>query len=164
MLRRGGKVSVSFGDIKIVSQINTDQTWDLEPLIRIKKKSRETGAPVKIDTKGKVIPGTPGSVKTQDSKAPIRVPSAESPKLIKKVKPKYLEIAKMARIQGKVILDVAVDIDGKVIPGSIKVLRGQPMLRQAAVDAFKQWVYEPYIQEGVPKSVRFTLVVDFNLK
>jgi protein TonB len=110
------------------------------------------------------IIGTPGSGKKQSSKVPIRVTGAESPKLIKKVKPKYPEIAKMARIQGKVILDVAVDIDGRVIPGSIKVLRGQPMLRQAAVDAVKQWVYEPYIQEGVPKSVRFTLAVDFNLK
>ena len=164
LLRRGGKIVVTFGDIKIMSEIKVDQTWDLKTLARINKKARETGAPVKIDTKGKVMPGTPGSEKTQDSKAPIRVASAEKPRLIKKVKPKYPEIAMKARIQGKVILDVAVDIYGKVIPGSIKVLRGQSLLRQAAVDAVKQWVYEPYIQEGVPKSVRFTLVVNFNLK
>jgi TonB family protein len=168
LLRRGGKIVVTFGDIKIMSEIKVDQTWELKTLARIVKKPPAAGgdsskSPVKIGADGGVITGTPGSGKTRDSKAPIRVPSAEKPKLIKKVKPRYPKIAKMAKIQGKVILDVAVDIYGKVIPGSIKVLRGQSMLRQAAVDAVKQWVYEPYIQEGVPKSVRFSVVVDFNL-
>jgi protein TonB len=169
LLRRGGRIAVNFGDIKIVSQINADQTWELKTFARIKKKAHETGddspeAPVKIDGKGKVIPGTPGSGKSPGSKTPIRVASGEKPRLLKRVKPKYPEIAKKARIQGKVILDASVDIYGRVIPGSIKVLRGHPLLRQAAVDAVKQWVYEPYIQEGVPKPVRFTLVVDFNLR
>jgi TonB family protein len=175
LLHRGGKIVVTFGDIKIMSEIKVDQTWELKTLARIVKMKKPPAAvsdtpksPVKIDTDGKVlggdITGTPGSGKTRDSKAPIRIASGETPRLIKKVKPKYPEIAKMARIQGKVILDVAVDIYGRVIPGSIKVLSGQPMLRQAAVDAVKQWIYEPYIKEGVPKSVRFTLVVDFNLK
>jgi TonB family protein len=173
LLRRGGKIAVTFGDIKIVSEIKVDQTWELETLARIEKKPPAAGddspkSPVKIDADGEVlggvIDGTPGSGKTQDARTPIRIASGEIPGLIKKVKPIYPELAKMARIQGKVILDVSVDIYGKVIPGSIKVLHGQPMLRQTAVDAVKQWVYEPYIQEGVPKSVRFTVVVDFNLK
>jgi TonB family protein len=169
LLRRGGKIAVNFGDIKIVGQIKADQTWELKTLLRIKKKTRETGddspkSPVKIGVEGGVIPGTPGSGKSPDSKTPIRVASGEKPRLIKRVKPRYPEIAKRARIQGKVILDASMDIYGRVIPGSIKVLSGHPLLRQAAVDAVKQWVYEPYIQEGVPKPVRFTLVVDFNIR
>jgi|GEM_PF-1691499 len=172
LLRRGGKIAVSFGDIKIVSEIKVDQTWEIKTLARIEKKSPAAGddpkkSPVKIGVDGRVeggVIGTPGSGKTPGSTTPIRIASGETPRLIKKVKPKYPEIAKKARIQGRVILDVAVDIYGKVIPGSIKVLSGQPLLRQAAVDAVKQWVYEPYIKEGVPKSVRFSLVVNFNLK
>ena len=169
LLRRGGKIAVTFGDIKIVGQINTDQTWELKTFAQIKKKSHETGddsleSPVKVDVKGKVIPGTPGSGKSLDSKTPIRVASGKKPRLIKRVKPRYPEIAKKARIQGKVILDASVDIYGRVIPGSIKVLSGHPLLRQAAVDAAKQWVYDAYIQEGARKPVRFNLVVDFNLK
>jgi len=164
LLRRGGKIVVTFGDIKIMSEIKIDQTWELKTLGRINKKARETGAPVEIDTMGKVITGTPGSGKTPGSTTPIRIASGETPRLIKKVKPKYPKIAMIARIQGNVILDVAVDIYGRVIPGSIKVLSGQPLLRQAAVDAVKQWVYEPYILNGVPKAVRFTLTVNFKLK
>jgi TonB family protein len=174
LLRRGGKIVVTFGDIKIMSEINVDQTWELKTLARIVKMKKPPAAGddsskplVKDIDDGGVVGGVFGpspSGKPQDSRTPIRIASGKTPRLIKKVEPKYPELAKMARIQGKVILDVAVDIYGKVIPGSIKVLHGQPMLRQAAVDAVKQWVYEPYIQEGVPKSVRFTLVVDFNLK
>ena len=122
LLRRGGKIVVTFGDIKIMSEIKIDQTWELKTLGRINKKARETGAPVEIDTMGKVITGTPGSGKTPGSTTPIRIASGETPRLIKKVKPKYPKIAMMARIQGNVILDVAVDIYGRVIPGSIKVL------------------------------------------
>ena len=117
----------------------------------------------KIDVEVKVIPGTADSGKTPDSQTPIRIASIEKPRLVKKVKPKYPGFAKKARIQGKVNLDIAVDIYGRVIPGSIQVLNGHPLLRQAAVDAVKQWIYEPYIKKGVPKSVRFTLVVDFSL-
>jgi TonB family protein len=174
LLRRGGKIVVTFGDIKIMSEIKVDQTWELKTLARIVKMKKPQAAGddsskplVKDIDDGGVVGGVFGpspSGKPQDSRTPIRIASGKTPRLIKKVEPKYPELAKMARIQGKVILDVAVDIYGKVIPGSIKVLHGQPMLRQAAVDAVKQWVYEPYIQEGVPKSVRFTLVVDFNLK
>ena len=47
LLRRGGKIAVTFGDIKIVSEIKVDQTWELKTLARINKKAREAGAPVK---------------------------------------------------------------------------------------------------------------------
>ena len=182
LLRRGGKIVVTFGDIKIMSEIKVDQAWELKTLariIRVKKPPAagdDSSKPLVKDideggVEGGVVRGVLGlppsgspSGKPQDSRTPIRIASGKTPRLIKKVEPKYPELAKVARIQGKVILDIAVDIHGKVIPGSIKVLRGQPLLNQAGVDAVKQWVYEPYIQEGVPKSARFTVVVDFNLK
>jgi TonB family protein len=182
LLRRGGKIVVTFGDIKIMSEIKVDQAWELKTLariIRVKKPPAagdDSSKPLVKDideggVEGGVVGGVLGlppsgspSGKPQDSRTPIRIASGKTPRLIKKVEPKYPELAKVARIQGKVILDIAVDIHGKVIPGSIKVLRGQPLLNQAGVDAVKQWVYEPYIQEGVPKSARFTVVVDFNLK
>jgi len=43
-------------------------------------------------------------------------------------------------------------------------LRSVPLLDQAAIDAVKQWVYEPLIIDGQPKGVIFTVTIDFKLR
>jgi len=88
--------------------------------------------------------------------------SAPPPKLIKKTDPVYPEAARKARIEGIVILEVQTDQDGRV--QKTKVLRSIPELDQAAVDAVKQWVYEPVIINGKPKPSVFTVTVRFALK
>ncbi|MBN2207069.1 MAG: TonB family protein, partial [Candidatus Aminicenantes bacterium] len=45
-----------------------------------------------------------------------------------------------------------------------KVLRSIPLLDQAAIDAVKQWVYEPMVINGKPRGVIFTVTVRFQLK
>jgi protein TonB len=47
---------------------------------------------------------------------------------------------------------------------SVKVLRGIPMLDQAAVDAVRQWTYTPTLVGGVPVSVLMTVTVNFVLR
>jgi TonB family protein len=44
------------------------------------------------------------------------------------------------------------------------VLRSIPLLDQAAVDAVRQWVYEPLIIKGKPVEAVFTVTVRFDLK
>jgi TonB family protein len=66
-----------------------------------------------------------------------------------------------AHIQGNVVINATTDIYGRVIQA--QVINGHPLLRQAALTAIRQWVYEPYILNGVPRPVRFTVVVKFNL-
>jgi protein TonB len=43
-------------------------------------------------------------------------------------------------------------------------MRSIPLLDQSAIDAVKQWVYEPMIINGKPRGVIFTLTVRFQLK
>ena len=45
-----------------------------------------------------------------------------------------------------------------------KVLKSVPELDQAAMDAVRQWVYEPMMVEGKPRGVVFTVTVRFTLK
>jgi protein TonB len=45
----------------------------------------------------------------------------------------------------------------------IEVLRGVPLLEEAAVDAVKQWVYMPTLMDGVPVPVLLTVTVRFGL-
>ena len=83
------------------------------------------------------------------------------PKLIKIVEPDYPEEAEKARIEGVVILEATTDIYGKVI--DTKILRSVPELDQAAIDAVRQWVYEPMIIDGEPQGVTFTITCTFTL-
>jgi protein TonB len=46
----------------------------------------------------------------------------------------------------------------------IKVLQSIPELDQAAIDALRQWKYEPVIIDGKPKAVVFTVTISFKLK
>ena len=85
----------------------------------------------------------------------------KEPKKLKDQKPIYPDIAKQARVQGIVILECTISPQGKVT--DVKVLRGIPLLDQAAIDAVKQWVYTPTLLNGVPVPVIMTVTVNFRL-
>jgi protein TonB len=85
----------------------------------------------------------------------------KEPKKLKNVSPVYPDIAKQARVQGVVILECTISPQGKVT--DVKVLRGIPLLDQAAIDAVKQWVYTPTLLNGVPVPVIMTVTVNFKL-
>lgn len=79
--------------------------------------------------------------------------------LIKARKPVTPPAADMARIQGNVILVVTIDERGK--PSEVQLLRGHPMLVDAAVDAVKQWQYRPFEVNGSPAPVIANVMVTF---
>jgi TonB family protein len=102
---------------------------------------------------GGVVGGVVGGASGGDKVVP--------PKLIKEVEPIYPAEAKKAGIEGVVILEATTDLYGRI--AGVKVLRSVPALDQAAMDAVKQWVYEPMIIDGKPRPVVFTVTVGFNL-
>jgi protein TonB len=65
-------------------------------------------------------------------------------------------------VQGVVIIEATIGADGKV--KEAKVLRGQPLLDQAALDAVKQWVFSPTLLNNVPVPVIMTVTVNFTLQ
>lgn len=85
----------------------------------------------------------------------------KSPRLIHKAEPEYPEAAVKAKIEGKVVIEATTNTEGEVVEA--KVLQGHPLLRQAAVEAIKQWKYEPYIVGGEKQSMQFTVIVSFRL-
>jgi len=94
-----------------------------------------------------------------------RAPSGDAkvlpPRIVKQVDPAYPELARKARVEGTVILEATTDLYGRV--AGVKVLRGVPLLDQAAIDALKQWVYEPMVVDGKPQPVTFVVTMRFNL-
>jgi len=93
---------------------------------------------------------------------PVRTGGAlEAPALIKRVAPVYPDVAVNARIEGVVILEATVGRDGRV--EDVRVLRGVPFLDQAAVDAVRQWQYEPLLLNGKPERFILTVTLNFSL-
>jgi protein TonB len=94
--------------------------------------------------------------------APLRIGGdIKEPKKLRDVKPAYPEIAQAAGVQGIVILETVIDVDGTV--RDAKVLRSVPLLDQAALDAVRQWVFTPTVFNGVPVPVIMTVTVNFSL-
>ena len=84
------------------------------------------------------------------------------PKKVIDVRPIYPAAAREARIQGVVVMDIAVDPAGRV--SAAKILRSVPELDQAAVDAVKQWEFTPTLKNGTPVGVVMTVTVNFTLQ
>ncbi len=77
--------------------------------------------------------------------------------------PHYTEEARMARIQGIVILQTIVDEQGDV--RQIKVLKDLPLgLTESAVETVAAWKFEPAKRDGVPVPVFFHLQIRFSLQ
>jgi len=111
---------------------------------------------------GGVVGGVLGGV-VGEVEQPVRaIGEVKAPRCIKRVEPIYPEIARQARVEGIVILEATTDIYGRV--QSVKVLRSVPLLDQAAIDAVRQWLYEPLVINGKPRGVIFTVTVTFQLK
>jgi protein TonB len=83
-------------------------------------------------------------------------------KLITRVSPVYPALAVRARVSGVVILQVNVDEEGNVY--EITVLKGHPLLEEAAISAVRQWKYSPTLLNGEPVPVIATVTVIFNLR
>jgi protein TonB len=82
-----------------------------------------------------------------------------------KLKPDYPELARVARIEGRVILQAIVLKNGSV--GETEVLscnRPGMGFEESAVDAVAQWRYKPAMQRGKAVDVYFTVRVDFELQ
>jgi TonB family protein len=82
-------------------------------------------------------------------------------KIIKKVQPEYPPLARSTRIQGAVQLHAIIGKDGAV--KQLQVISGHPLLVQAALDAVKQWTYQPTIIMGQPVELDTEIDVFFEL-
>jgi TonB family protein len=86
-----------------------------------------------------------------------------TPTLRHKVEPGYTDEARDAKIQGTVVLAIEVDAEGNV--ASARVIRGlEPGLDQKAVEALRQWKFDPATRKGKPVRVQAKVEVNFKLK
>ncbi len=81
--------------------------------------------------------------------------------LIYKMIPTYPAVPQAIRASGTVVLQATISRTGTI--ENLHVVSGPVMLRQAALDAVKQWRYRPYLPNGQPVEVETTVNVEFKL-
>jgi periplasmic protein TonB len=110
--------------------------------------------------------------KPRQSPSPAAVPLKSPPlltvggdvlaaKLITKVLLTYPPLARQIRVSGTVRLIGVVGKDGTL--QQLRVVSGHPLLIQAALEAVRQWVYQPTILDGRPVEVTAPIDVIFTL-
>ncbi len=152
----------SITPLLIKPAIDAVRQWVYEPLI---VDGKPVPAVFTVTVRFK-LNGEEDKIEDMDelTKAAVRAKDQiKPPKLIKKVDPVYPEEARAEGIQGVVILEIMTDGEGKVV--RVKILKSESsLLNHAAIDAVKQWRYEPLILKGKPTPVIFTITVAFRLK
>jgi protein TonB len=112
---------------------------------------------------GGVVGGIPKDEPPPKPAGPVRVGgNIRAPAKINSAAPVYPPMAKQARVEGTVILEATINPQGRV--ADVKVLRGIPLLDNAAVNAVREWTYSPTLLNGVPVAVVMTVTVNFHLQ
>lgn len=126
------------------------------------------GGGVGFGVGGGVTGGIGGGIAKSTDAAPasnpqrIRIGSdIQANKLVVQNPPAYPALAKQARIQGTVELSAVIGKDGHVV--NLSVNKGHPLLVQSALEAVKDWVYQPTLLNGQPVEVATTIDVNFTL-
>ena len=88
---------------------------------------------------------------------------ATPPTVLSRVEPQYTQEARLARLNGTVVLQTVVKNDGTV--DVIRVVRGLPLgLTDSAVEALKQWKFRPGKKDGQDVDVALNIEINFNLQ
>lgn len=145
-------------------------------------------APLPPETEGGVVGGVPGGVPggtlggvlggilsgsaspaasvvppPPAAKRVIRVGGkVEPPRQVNTVALVYPAIAKVAKVQGTVVVDAIIDEQGDVIQA--RVVSGPGLLVGAALQAVEKWKFEPTRLNGQPVSVEMEVKVHFTLQ
>lgn len=85
------------------------------------------------------------------------------PKPIKIERPPYPRIAKEQGWQGTVKLTLTIEADGKVSSANIHTSSGVPILDSIALEATREWLFEPQKDGEFPVAAKVNVPVKFNL-
>ena len=87
--------------------------------------------------------------------------NVQAARLVNKVTPLYPPLARQTRISGTVRLHAIIGKNGGV--EQLQVVSGHPLLVQSALDAVRQWRYQPTLLNGDPVEVDTEIDVVFSL-
>lgn len=96
----------------------------------------------------------------QKGSTPVAERVVSGGKLIVKVAPVYPVVAEETRMEGVVLLNALIGVDGHI--QHLEVRSGPVVFHTAALDAVKRWVYEPFLLNGEASPVATTISIRFS--
>jgi protein TonB len=105
---------------------------------------------------------TSGSEKQPAAPAAPVGGEVKSARIISSVPPAYPALARTQHVAGDVRIDALIDATGRVT--TMKVVAGPTLLQQAAMDALRQWKYQPATLDGKAVPMHLTVTIQFRLK
>jgi TonB family protein len=102
--------------------------------------------------------GPPGAAPAPDS-LPARPDSLPAPAVLAGCQPVRPEIARQSGVFGRVLVEATVDSSGRVVEA--RVIRGVPMLDDAALECARQYRFAPCAWRGRTHPFRVTLPIRF---
>ncbi|MBM3312457.1 MAG: TonB family protein, partial [Candidatus Aminicenantes bacterium] len=106
----------------------------------------------------------PPPTKTEPVKPPappVRKGETRPAQVVRRVEPEYPDLARQARVEGDVTVQVTVGPSGRIERAF--VVKGEGLLDEAALKAVRQWTFEPALQDGTPVASTMTFVFPFRL-
>ncbi len=102
----------------------------------------------------------PSAANSQRALAP-GASQVTQPRLISSPQPAYPAIAAQMRTQGDVVIKARIDANGRV--AAMQVISGPEILQQAALNALRQWKYQPSKLDGQPVPAEIQVIIRFRL-
>jgi protein TonB len=87
--------------------------------------------------------------------------NVQAAKMVRQTPPVYPAIAKTAHVSGTILLHAVIAKDGTV--QQLEYVSGPPLLMKAAMDAVRDWKYQPTTLNGEPVEVDTQISVVFQL-
>jgi TonB family protein len=83
-------------------------------------------------------------------------------RLLSSISPVYPTLAKSQHVEGDVRVDALIGPDGHV--STMKIVSGPTLLHQAAMEALRQWKYQPATLDGKTVPMHLTVTIQFRLQ
>ncbi len=139
-----------------------DAEVSAEQTIASQTEMSQTVAPIAEGSEGGAVE-VQQDIQIEDDTPPADfVPVEKQPAVVKRVEPKYPELAMRAGLEGKVTVKIWVDKEGK--PKQVLVLKSDAeIFNEPAIEAAKQWLFTPAYMNNGPVSVWVSVPFKFKL-
>jgi TonB family protein len=148
--------------LPLMPQLQASQTTPLQPSMRVLYENVPQSlrlAPQVISIRDSGLKPSPSLLSIME---PVKVDEEIADKLVlRKVSPVYPDQALRSGMQGTVVLQALISKEGLV--EDLKLMGGSLILGEAAVQAVRQWHYQPYFVNGRPVQTQTQVTVEFKL-
>lgn len=112
----------------------------------------DSGAPEGMEggVEGGMVGGIPGGVLggvVGGSGQGVVLDYDRAPRLLRQTRPRYPQEAFVKKVEGTVLVEFVIDATGRVV--AARVLESVPLLDAAALEAVRDWVFDPAFKHGI---------------